>query len=140
MKQGDVRYEADICYETGKIEINELCLRSIQKRKNYLGMNLNYDGDPFVVCYWIVKINHLTWVKLSKKKFDWGWSKSIPDYCRRTCLFTSDPPGCSSKKKSLQKLLRELIKWQKKYGNDTGMQWSYSMLINKVNGHLARHY
>ena len=53
------------------------------------GLKASLEVDEFVVRSirkgWVsavLKLKHVTWVKVSKKHFDWGWAKNIPQWCR----------------------------------------------------------
>ena len=76
VKIGTSRWQADCDVETGKVDFTEWVLRSRQNRRNYYGSGTtSYD-------YWVIKEKGVTWVKLSKKHFDWGFKKNIPDLYR----------------------------------------------------------
>lgn len=113
MKVGDERFVASI-FE-GKIEIDLWVLRSIQHRKKYCGMTW---AEPPKVCYWVLKLKGITWVKRSKKHHDWGWADSIHSAFRRDHLFRSAPPFPASKIGALRQLRADTNRMLKAYGPD----------------------
>jgi hypothetical protein len=134
MRIGDVRYTASIDDESGKIEFTELVLRTMQMRDKFHG--IKWINGPKMVCYWVVKEKGLTWVKLSKSHFDWGWAKSIPSYLRRDHLVDNAPPGRPSKKGALLKLLADQRKSLKFHGDEIDPDYpndlTYAAKIKKI--------
>jgi len=75
----------------GKIEFEEWIVRSIQNR-TFKPMILRLLGAPrkAVVVYLVRKVKNDTWIKISKKHFDWGWSKNIPSIYRLEFYLNED--------------------------------------------------
>lgn len=61
-------YFACTAKENGGVEMDEWHVRTVKAGKATA----------------ILKIQGITWVKLSTKHFDWGWAKSIPSWMRWT--------------------------------------------------------
>lgn len=77
-----------LCYALdGKIEFEEWIVRSIQNRTRRGIIIYKYKR---IVVYLVRKIKNVTWVKRSKRHFDWGWAKNIPSYCRMKFYLDED--------------------------------------------------
>lgn len=64
----------------GKVDFQEWIVRSIQNRT--VKSSILAFEHKRLVAYFTCKEKGLTWVKRSKKHFDWGWDKNIPRECR----------------------------------------------------------
>lgn len=54
----------------------------------------------------------VTWVKQSKKHFDWGWAKSIPRYCRESWRVGAESFRLrKTKLAAWQKAREDVIRW-----------------------------
>ncbi len=76
-KKGRVFWKCSVF--DGKIDFEEWIVRSIQNR-TFKPMTFRLVGTPLktVVAYMVHKLKGVTWVKRSKRHFDWGWALNIP--------------------------------------------------------------
>jgi len=65
----------------GKVEMEEWILRTIRRPKRERWHSSQC--PPEKRAYFVQKVPGLTWVKKSKKHFDYGWAKNILSYYRR---------------------------------------------------------
>lgn len=79
----------------GKVEFDEWIVRSIQNRtfKSFKFYKYNYKRK---VAYLVKKVKGLTWIKKSKKHFDWGWAPNIPSHCKEHFILDEDNTTCST--------------------------------------------
>lgn len=115
LKVGDTCYKAWVC--EGKIEYDEFVLRTIQARKP------NRWCEPISYGYWWQKIPGITWGKLSKKHFDYGWLKNAPVTHRIKCRIKDGRPYAATKAGALKDAIALQRKLIKRYGADYKDIW-----------------
>ena len=132
MKIGSVRYEAYIDDVTGKIDIDEIVLRSTSNRSKFGGIRY---CNPVKIEFWVFKIPRITWVKRSTKHFDWGWASNIPEEYRRHRIAEGDRPGKATKISAL----KDLLSLYRRYPDDSDEDiLSSSALIKKIETRINR--
>lgn len=104
-KKGTVRYQAH--YFGDKPEIEEWVYRSKRNDSGYM----------------VNKIPNITWVKKSRKHFDYGWADNIPHYCRWRFPLSMGLPFSASKAGAMKKLITDLRKQVAQYGADYIETW-----------------
>lgn len=133
MKRGAIRWQARIDDETGRVTYHEWVLRSVQTRKRSMGITWY---QPRKTYYWIEKVAGETWVKRSKKHFDYGWSKNIPHYYRFEHTDSFPPPYSASKPGALAKLAQYQRKMQKLWGDEPDEDFpddlTYTQKLKKI--------
>jgi len=77
LKVGQIFWECHIF--DGKVDWNEWVLRSIQNRSIS-----KYVKTKVRTAYFVLKEDGVTWVKKSKKHFDYGWAANIPEEYRKS--------------------------------------------------------
>lgn len=98
----------------GKVDWEEWILRSFRR-----GNKTSSGYQPSQRAYFVQKIPGITWVKLSKKHFDYGWAKSIPSYYRKSAyvkdgklpfnLYSTKLQAARAELKRAEKDLKETI-------------------------------
>lgn len=76
IEPGKIFYWCTVDIEDGTCSIEEYHVRTVR--------------GGFVHAIWK---NSITWGKLSKKHGDYGWLKSIPEWCREKWRVAADPPA-----------------------------------------------
>lgn len=84
-KKGQVFWKCSVY--NGKIDFKEWIVRSIQNRTHKGVIIYKYKQ---IVVYMVCKVKNDTWVKRSKRHFDWGWSKNIPPIYRLNFYLEED--------------------------------------------------
>lgn len=139
-KIGTVRYTLDV--SDGTVYWSEWVLRSVSRRKKYLGITWS---SPVLVEYWVSKIDGLTWGKRSKKHGDFGWLKNIPASCRWSSFAGDDDTiGRPTKLAAIKEELKTIKHALRSYGDDIDEEDKdmgfvpYSVRIKKLEQMLAR--
>lgn len=83
-------HEADgECDTKEHVTINEHVLRSVRRKYWKANKHDTTKHDMGQYAHFTLKSKYVTWVKLSKKHFDWGFDKYIPDWFKHS--FPVDP-------------------------------------------------
>jgi hypothetical protein len=99
MKKGTVRHQASFLE---KLEYDKYVLRTV--RKGY--------------GYWVWHCHGITWVKLSNQHGDWGYAKSVPEWCRHMHRMDAPAPWAATKLGAIAVLIAELREEITRYGAD----------------------
>lgn len=76
-KKGQTFWTCSVC--EGEVSFEDWFVRSIQNRTRMKNTAYQYKRT---IVYMVRNIKGVTWIKRSKKHFDWGWDKYIPEWCR----------------------------------------------------------
>lgn len=137
MKIGDVRYSGYIDDETGKIDVDEYVLRSIQNRRLFNKYHSNNARVKYA--YWIQKSDGVTWVKRSTKTGDYGWADKFPEFYRCRQLVENGAPYSASKRGAIRELLAETRQSLRDGEDDQGEDFlPLSTLIKKLETYQKR--
>lgn len=125
------------------VEIDEFVLRSV-KARSFLSAYSAKRVSLGKYAHFTLKLKHVTWIKLSKKHFDWGFTKSIPEWCRKsyniedlTSWYDLSPtPAAAIKKEiaSIRKVKADPARpWYARYATKEYKAQAIKVLTRKLN-------
>jgi len=75
--------------EPARVSIDEHVLRSVRKKYYNCSYRLR-KIELGQYAHFTLKIKYVTWIKLSKKQYHWGFANNIPQWCVKKYLISDD--------------------------------------------------